>query len=32
MTGFIEIVLIAIAVAIWALIGSVMVNVFRHTH
>ena len=32
MTGFIEILLVVLALAIWALIGSVMVGVIRHSH
>jgi hypothetical protein len=32
MTGLIEFVLVAVALVIWALIGSVMFDVFRHSH
>lgn len=32
MTGLIEIVLIAAALAIWAVIASLMADVFRHSH
>jgi hypothetical protein len=32
MIGIIEIVLIAAALAIWAVIGIVMADVFRHSH
>jgi hypothetical protein len=32
MTGTIEIMLILAAVIIWALIGSLMADVFRHSH
>ena len=32
MTGMIEIVLVAVALTVWALIGYLMADVFRHSH